>query len=205
MPGNKGFRYVYGTSQITNILLKLRTLGRPDRLTFPYIRDTWLLKNKQYSDVIVLLRDMELIDISGNPTELYAQYQNPSIAKNALATGIHKAYPELFKAYPHAQSLPKKDLEGYFRQQTGKAGSVLGKMVGTFTTLCKEADFTGTAAISAEEQLAPEYVEPVSKQSSVTVEPKVQVNIEIHISPEMTEENIESIFKHMKHYLLSDG
>lgn len=61
MPGTKGFRYVYAPAQINKLLNKVQSTGRPDKLTFPYIRDTWLLKNKQYMEVISLLKDMEFL------------------------------------------------------------------------------------------------------------------------------------------------
>jgi len=74
MPGNKGFRYVYSPVHITKFLEKIRATGRPDKLTFPYLRDTWLLKNKQYMEVVTLLKDMEFLDSSSVPIKLYAEY-----------------------------------------------------------------------------------------------------------------------------------
>lgn len=202
MPGNKGFRYVYSPVQITKVLDKIRTTGRPDKLTFPYLRDTWLLKNKQYMEVVILLKDMEFLNSSGVPIELYAEYQNPSVAKRALAKGIRNAYAELFKAYPNAQSLPKTELEGYFRQQTGKAGSVLDKILSTFRALCSHADFAGVGV--APEEPTPEYRREEAGEGRVKVEPKIQLNIEIHIAPDTPDEKIETIFKNMKKYLLSN-
>lgn len=201
MPGTKGFRYVYSPVHISKVLEKIRTTGRPDKLTFPYLRDTWLLKNKQYMEVVTLLKDMEFLDSSGAPIKLYAEYQNPKFAKKALAKGIRNAYPELFKAYPNAQSLPKADLDGYFRQQTGKAGSVLEKISSTFRALCSEADF-------AEAVEMPERVEslerelPTKERYRVRFEPAIQVNVEIHIAADTPDDKIETIFKHMKQYLL---
>lgn len=199
MPGRRGFRYVYATGQITELLEKVQNTGRPDQLNFPYVRDTWLLKNEQYRSVLDILEDMGFIDGSGVPTDLYAEYQNLPLAKQALARGIKRAYPEVFKAYPNAHSLSKSNLEGYFKQQTGKAGSVLEKMISTFKTLCSLADF------STVEQL-PKYVyqEPEKGKIGVRVEPNVYVNIEIHISPEITDEKIETIFKNMRRYLLTN-
>lgn len=204
MPGLKGFRYVYAAGQITKLLEKVQNTGRPDRLNFPYVRDTWLLKNAQYMSVLDILEDMGFIDSSGIPTSSYAQYQNPPKAKQALAQGIKKAYPELFKAYPNAYSLSKSDLEGYFKQQTGKAGSVLEKMISTFKTLCSLADFSAVEAVPVEG--LPEYgYEGLEKeQIGVRVRPSVYINIEVHISPEMTDEKIETIFKNMKRYLLTN-
>jgi hypothetical protein len=200
MPGTKGFRYVYAPAQINKLLNKVQSTGRPDKLTFPYIRDTWLLKNKQYQEVISLLKDMEFLDSSSVPTKLYAEYQNPSAAKQALAKGIQNAYPELFKAYPNAQSLPKPELEGYFRQQTGKAGSVLDKILSTFLALCSKADFAGVGV--APEEPPPKYRREGAEEGRVKVEPKIQLNIEIHIAPDTPDDKIETIFKNMKKYLL---
>jgi len=198
MPGTKGFRYVYSQSQITKILEKIKTTGRPEKLTFPYIRDTWLLKNAQYSDVLVILKDMEFIDNSGTPISLYAEYQNPPLAKQALAKGIRNAYPELFKAYPNAQELPKEQLEGYFRQQTGKAGSVLDKMLSTFRTLCDNANFAGVGIAKAE---PPKKLEG-KEEHRVRVEPRIQLTIEIHIAADTPDDKIKKIFENMKTYLL---
>lgn len=202
MPGPKGFRYVYSPNHITRVLGKTRTLGRPGRLNFQYLRDTWLLRNKQYGGVLIILKDMGFIDGSGVPTELYAEYQNPSLAKRALAKGIKNAYPALFKAYPNAQSLPKQDLEGYFKQQTGKAGSVLDKMVSTFSALCKEADFAAVEVTHEEPTREHEAMEAVEGRGRVRVEPRVQVNVEIHIAADTPDDKIGMIFKNMKKYLL---
>ena len=204
MPGVKGFRYVYAPAQITKLFDKVQKTGRPDKLNFRYVRDTWLLKNEQYRSVLDILEDMEFIDNSGVPSDLYAQYQNPKVAKGALATGIKRAYPELFKAYPQAYSLSKSDLEGYFKQQTGKAGSVLGKMIYTFRTLCTLADFSAVKGALAEEVPKYAYEEPQKEKIGVRVKPNIYINFEIHIPPEMTDEKIETIFKNMKRYLLTN-
>ena len=143
---------------------------------------------------------MGFIDNAGIPTGLYAEYQNPNLAKQALANGIRNAYPQLFKAFPSPQSLPKTDLEGYFRQQTGKAGSVLDKILSTFRTLCSQADFAGVG-VEPEKQ-PPKYIREEAEEGRVKVEPKIQLNIEIHIAPDTPDDKIETIFKNMKKYLL---
>lgn len=197
MPGTKGFRYVYAVTQITKLLNKVQDTGRPDRLDFSYVRDTWLLKNEQYRAVLDLLEDMEFIDSSSVPTKLYAEYQHSSLAGRALAEGIRKAYPDLFRAYPNAQSLSKTELTGYFKQQTGKAGSVLEKMLSTLKTLCSLADFSAVPT--------PKYEELGGAEGRrVKVEPKIQLNIEIHIAADTPDDKIKTIFENMKKYLLTN-
>ena len=199
MPGTKGFRYVYAGVQITKLLNKVQNTGRPDKLNFSYVRDTWLLKNEQYRAVLDLLEDMEFIDSSSVPTQLYAEYQNSSLAGRALAKGIRKAYPDLFRAYPSAQSLSKNELTGYFKQQTGKAGSVLEKMLSTFKTLCSLADFSAVPAeIAASEA-------PVSKKERVIhipaetpPGPTVNINIQLTLPATDDETVYDRLFASLK-------
>jgi len=65
MPGEKGFRYVYAGAQIVKLMEKVKNTGRPDKLDFAYVRDTWLLKNEQYRAVLDIIEDMEFIDRAG--------------------------------------------------------------------------------------------------------------------------------------------
>ena len=88
MPGQFGFKYVYVAKHINNMLTKVRETGRPDKLTNTYMREIWLLKDAKMSAVLDILKDMDFVDSNGMPTELYAEYQNSSLSKKALAKGI---------------------------------------------------------------------------------------------------------------------
>ena len=147
MPGKFGFRYVYSTKHIEKVFNKIPSTGRPDKLNIKYLKDTWLLKNDQYSGVLVILTDMKFLE-GGVPTDLYAEYQNPSVAKKALSRGIKKAYPDLFKAFPEAYNLSVTELKGYMKQQTGSEDSTVSKMVSTFKKLCSMAEFSKSGTTS---------------------------------------------------------
>jgi len=205
MPGEKGFRYVYAPAHITTILEKIQNTGRPDKLTMPYIKKTWLLKNDQYSAVLPLLRDMDFINASGTPLDAYKKYQNPTLATNVLAEGIKKAYPDLFKAYPNACSISKAVIEGYFKEHTGKTGSVLEKIISTFYALCNLAKFPEAKEIikEAEEQKIEERVKEERGISKIQLEPNIQVNIGINIAADTPDDKIKVIFENMKKYLLT--
>jgi len=49
------------------------------------------------------------------------------------------------------------------------------------------------------------YQEPTRIKPSLDVSPRLQLNIEIHIAAETSDEKIETIFKNMRKYLLTDG
>lgn len=198
MPGKKQARYVYSPQHIKAIFEKIKSTGRPEKLSASYLKKTWLLQDNNYSAVLAILKDMKFLDDGGTPLDRYAEYQNQKLAKKAVAAGLQSAYPNLFAAYPNACSLPKSDLEGYFRQQTGASTSVLDKIVATFSTLCGEADFSevrvGDGSKNIESPIA-------SKDKGISVSPSLQVNIEIHIDANTSDETIETIFMNMKKYL----
>jgi hypothetical protein len=197
MPGEKGFKYVYALGHVNDVLQKIQGTGRPDKLTFPYMRDTWLLKNAQYSAVLDVLTDVGFIDDAGTPTSLYAEYQNPGIAKAALGKGIRTAYPELFKAYPNAQTLTKEDLSGYVRQQTGLDPSVIEKIVATFSRLCSLAEFQG----DVQPPITPGASSAAKPDSAAETLIPITMNIQIVVPSDATSEQYDKIFSSIKKFL----
>lgn len=205
MPSKNDFVWVYVAKHITNLLDKIQTTGKPDKLTITHVQKNWLLKDAKYSAVLELLRKMGFIDQSGMTTALYSEYQNPAKAREALARGIRNAYPMLFKTYPEAHRLPTDQLDGFIKEHTGADQSVVRKIRTTFTTLCSKSDFgvynRGIAGMAGQVGASTQGV----PQEQVRVSPNLQLNIELHISADMTEEKIETIFKNMRKYLLTDN
>lgn len=199
MPGKRGQRYVYGNKHMTEILEKIASTGRPEKLSNDYLVKTWLLKNRQYSAVLPLLRDMGFLDGSQVPTNRYALYQNSEKSGRALADGIREAYPELFKAYPKAHSLAKNKLTGYFREHSGAEQSVLDKIVGTFRTLCSKAAFDGPG--NTQTHLGGSDDNKENQDHDAGVIP-ITMNIQIAIPPDATAEQYDLIFTSLKKNLL---
>jgi len=197
MPGQFGSKYVYVAKHINDVLAKVRDTGRPDKLTNAYMKNVWLLKDAKTSAVLDILKDMEFVDGNGIPTGLYAEYQNPSLSKKALAKGIKKAYPELFKAYPNAHNQEKETINGYFKQRTGAEKAVLDKIVTTFTTFCSLADFSTETLPPA---LATELEIEEPKPSTSTLIP-ITMNIQIVIPSDATSEQYDRIFSSIKRFL----
>lgn len=201
MPGKKGFKYVYSADHINHILKKITETGRPDKLTMPYLRDTWLLKNAQYSAVLDILRDMDFIDSSGVPTSLYAEYQNPAKAKKALAKGIKNAYSQLFKAYPNAYSLDKVTLDGYIKQHTGAEKAVLDKISKTFRSICSLAEFNGEGPEEVDKEESKKKIGEKPFGAAETLVP-ITMNIQIVIPSDATEGQYDKIFSSLRKFLM---
>ena len=205
MPKNGDYTYVYSAGQISQVLDKIKSTGRPDKLTTTYVKDTWVLKNAQFSAVVELLKDMKFLNSDGTPTELYAEFQNPNLEKVALAKGTKNAYNKLFKAYPNAQNLSKSELEGYLKQQTGADGSVVSKIYGTVKKLMSLSDFTHSAMLTHEKKQSTSSNHPDSEKSNSNDKNINQIpitmNIQIVIPSDASAETYDKIFASIKKHL----
>ena len=199
MPESNGYKYAYSVGQIDQVLEKIKDTGRPDKLTTGYMKNTWLLKNAQFSAVLDILKGMQFISSDGSPTDLYAKFQNDSLSKEAIAEGVLNAYPDLFKAYPKAFQLSKDELQGYIKQQTGADSSVISKIYGTIKKLISHGDFNGG-------QIAPKESNSGSGQRKVNAQNMgsipITMNIQIVIPSDATPEQYDKIFSSIKKNLM---
>lgn len=201
MPGQDGFKYVYSAGHIDDFFRKMKETGRPDKLTQTFAIKNWgLANNGQYSAVIELLKSMQFLDSEGVPQVLYSEFQNPRIAKKAVARGIKNAYPSLFKVHPRAYAMSREDITGFIRQNTGADKTIVRRTCATFEKLCTHADFSEDGEQVAEE--------PKSKLRQVNENPKpftpvipITMNIQLVIPNDATEEQYDRIFSSIKKFL----
>ncbi len=73
-------------------------------------------------------------------------------------------------------------------------------MLTTFKAFCDLADFSD--AIVVEEPTREFKGLEGEEKRRVKVEPRIQVNVEIHIAADTPDEKIEAIFRNMRQYLL---
>lgn len=171
-----------------------------------YIKNTWSLKNSQYTAVLDLFKDMGFIDSSGTPTGEYAKLMTPSMMKKALGSGVQKAYSQLFKAFPNAHNLSNQELEEYIVNQTGATGSKLKKITQTFRKLVELSDMSTLAPSGTGVMKPASLPNAVEVQGAqVKVSPNIHLNVEIHIDSSTSNESIEAIFKNMHKYLIDKG
>lgn len=208
MPKSREFTYVYSVGQIDQMLKKIKSTGRPDKLTTAYAKNTWVLKNAQFSAVIDLLKVMGFLSSDGTPTSLYAEFQNSNFEKLALGKGTVNAFPQLFKAFPKAQELSKDELQGYLKQQTGADDSVILKVYATLKKLFSLSDFstsnTGTSMTPTQSTNPSFSANPQpSNQLGSNMLP-ITMNIEIVIPSDATAEKYDQIFTSIKKHLMNN-
>lgn len=127
-----------------------------------------------------------------------------------LGDAIRSGYAELFAVYPDAWQRSTTELEHVFSTSSSAGKQVIGKTVSTFKAACELAEFgTPDEQPSPKVHTGPMHA-PVTTASSrphaathvaVNKAPSVHIDIQIHISPEATTDQIDQIFKSMSKHL----
>lgn len=147
------------------------------------------------------------IDASGIPTSIWTEYRGADHRK-VLGRAIRKGYAELFSVYPDANTRANTDLQNVFAQSSSGGADVIRKTVGTFKALVESADFSDTeGGVLSSLNVTPLHqplkaVPPgITRQTLNSGRPEVHIDIQIHISPESSNDQIDKIFESMSKHL----
>lgn len=198
------FPYTNVPGKIKNLLLKIRQVGIPPKASVAWLK-TIGFKSSNDASLLGVLKYVDLIDANGVPTPRWNQYRGAS-HKEVLGQAIREGYKELYAIYSDAHSRDKTDITHVFSTSSTAGQQVINRTVATFKALCDESIFpepSGEENTLSSGPLHTAVAEPNPMPASVkkAVGPSVHIDIQVHISPESTSDQIESIFKSMAKHL----
>lgn len=201
------FTYTTVPGKIKPLLEKLRQVGIPPKATRQWLKSLGF-KSSNDSTLIGVLKTAGLIDSSGVPTSIWSRYRGTH-HKKVLGDALRTGYAELFAVYPDAWQRSNSDLEHVFSTSSSAGKQVIAKTVATFKALCECAEFgpPGEQAAPALQSgpLHSPVAQPLAsgtpKSPGHAPSPSVHMDIQIHISPEASIDQIDQIFKSMAKHL----
>lgn len=195
MPSNKNTETLFS---------KIHSAKIPDRFTHSFLQTTIGLKGTNDRQFIPLLRSLGFIDQSGAPTSKYKLLKSNETAKSAIALAIRNAYAPLFEANESAHTLSGEKLKGLVAQVAGTDTDMTGRIVATFNSLSKLADFSKKAEekVTEDEQAKIGESELDAKSGSTDINkplrPEFHYNIQMHLPSNATEEVYINIFNALR-------
>ena len=153
-----------------------------------------------------VLKFLNLIDGNGAPTERWAEYRSKKYEAH-LASWIKESYKQLYAQYPDAHARPVEEVRDFFQAHTSLGAAAINHVAATFQTVCKVAKFSDDGDSAAIEQVEmPENNKKKKPQKSTesrlfASSPEVTISLQIVISPESSEGQIEQIFKQISKYI----
>lgn len=202
----------------------------PASVTTTYLSSALTMTEKSArGNIIAPFKKLGILNEAGKPTDLAYDWRDDSKYPAVCQMIIDKIYPqEVRDLYPSIKSDPKK-LTSWFMNYC-HCGEAAAKMFTIFYRLLLKADPSPPAETAPNKQktptsskqpkthilkvrptvVSPKKTEPVEKDTSLLAKnplgmserlPQLHINIQLHISPETTVEQIDKIFESMARHL----
>ena len=199
------FQYTNVPGKIKPLLSKIREVGVPSKATNQWLK-TIGFKSSNDGTLLKVLKFIGYIDSSGAPTAMWKDYRGKKHGQ-VLASAIREGYSDLYAVYPDAHSRTSSDLEHVFGTSSSAGKQVIGNTVRTFKNFCEAADFSASGTLkpppppstSQDSSEQPPYV-----PSGGQPQPSLHIDIQVHISPDATTDQIDQIFSSMAKHLYKD-
>jgi hypothetical protein len=197
------YAYTTITGKIKQLLGKVRTVGVPPKVTVAWLKTIGFMSSND-STLIGVLKFIGFIDASNIPTSVWTAYRGANY-RSVLGEAIRAGYADLFAVYPGANAQSTTELSHVFSTSSSGGAQVISKTVATFKALVDEADFSGaTEPTEIKMPAGPLHIAPAQSGKMPPPAqggPEVHIDIQIHISPESTPQQIDSIFQSMAKHL----
>jgi len=200
--------YAYTTvpGKIKPLLDKIRAVGIPKKVSGSWLKSLGYTSSND-GTLISVLKFVGLVDQSGVPTSTWNSYRGAK-HRAVLGQAIRTGYAELYAFYPDAHARANTELTHVFSTSSSAGAQAIAKTVATFKALVEEAEFSPEAEPAATSlPSGPLHTAPAASSPQVPSPPKegtgpeVHIDIQIHISPESSAQQIDKIFESMSKHL----
>lgn len=197
--------FVYTTvpGKIKLLLQKIREVGVPAKATAQWLKIVGF-KSSNDTSLLTVLKFIGFVDSPHTPSPIWTQYRGAN-SKVVLGDALRKSYADLFAIYADANQRNQSDIAHVFATSSSGGKQVIMKMVSTFNALAEQAEFprvdeqTGIRTLSKHSHTSAPQTPTESERS--TLGPALHIDIQIHISPESSADQIDKIFASMSKYL----
>lgn len=201
------FPYAAVPKKLSTLLEKIQTAGVPTKADTSWLKIHGF-KSSNDPSALRILEFIGFIDSTKQPTEQWKNYRHKGKSKSVLGGAIKRGYAVLYEDLPEAHQSSDDDLEDFFRVHSTAGDQAISRTVKTFQTLCSLADFSVKSANGAgtdnngnaasESPVQPLVAPPQNIESPV---PALHIDVQVHISAEASESQIDKIFESMAKHL----
>jgi hypothetical protein len=197
------FCYTTVPGKVKTLLGKVRETGVPKKVTVQWLRTLGFTSSND-STLIGVLKQIDFVDLSGVPTVRWTNYRGGD-HKKVLGEAIRHGYADLYAVYADAHRRSPADLDHVFSTHSSGGKQVINKTISTFRSLAELAEFASSGSTSDTPAAPPPTPapRPASGEAGedVLTRPNLHIDIQVHIPPEASLEQIEKVFESMARHL----
>ena len=197
------FTYTTVPGKIRPLLTRIREVGVPQKVTVQWLK-TLGFQSSNDASLIGVLKFIRFTDATGVPSPKWTQYRGTN-HKRVLGEAIREGYADLFAVYPDAHRRNQADLDHVFSTSSSGGKQVIAKTVSTFKTLAEQAEFALIHEPTELQMKSGPLLTPAVPGGAVNgggpCGVALHLDIQIHISPEASSDQIDQIFASMAKHL----
>lgn len=199
------FAYTTVPGKLKPLFEKLRQVGVPTKATSQWLKSLGFTSSNDAS-LIGVLKAIGFIDPAGVPTPRWTQFRGAN-AKGVLGEALRSGYAELFAVYPDAWQRSQTELEHVFSTSSTGGRQVITKTVSTFKGLAELAEFPAVGSQTDLHMSSDTLHAPISAPTQIgkgvpqLTSPSVHIDIQVHIAPDSSADQIDQIFASMARHL----
>lgn len=198
------FPYTPSPGSLRKFLKLVPGKPKPPKITVSLLRG-WGLTSSNDRYLIPILRALNFISSSGEPTENYEAFMQRAAGPATLGAQIRRVYAPLFQAshQPHKDS--HEDQKRLFNIHSGGSDRTIRYQIETFKALCEFAtfeDISGGGAAPLGAQLGGPTEGPSSqRQPSGGAGPAIHIDLHIHLPENRSTREYEAIIQDIARYI----
>lgn len=210
--------YLSAPGNISKAFTAIQLAATPERVSQDFVKTVLKIPGGSGDQMTAFLRRLGFVGSDGSPTELYRQYRNPDLSRQAMGRAIKRTYTDLEKRNEYYHSLADEKLKQLIIEETGEAADSrnVALMLQTLKNLISLADFDSTTKQDLVSQ-GPTDEDPQLKQrqsdreaihntagSTKPVGMNLSYTINLNLPATTDIEVFNAIFKSLREHLLND-
>lgn len=199
--------YTTVPGKIGPLLTKIKSNGVPKKVDTVWLKAIGFTSSNDKSPLPVL-KSIDFVDGGKGPTDRWRKFRGID-GDVALGEAIRHGYSDLYDFYDDAHDRSTSEIANVFKTKSYAGDQAISKAVSTFKALAAEAKFTTSAQSKSLDSRTSEQgsepanvpVTPVRAAPAGGSTPSLHIDLQVHISPEATAEQIDKIFASMAKHL----
>lgn len=199
--------YTTVPGKIDSLLAKIKSNGVPKKVDTVWLKAIGFTSSNDKS-LLPVLKNIDFIDGGKAPTDRWRKFRGID-GDIALGEAIRHGYSDLYDFYDDAHERSISDIANVFKTKSSAGDQAISKAVSTFKALAAGAKFMSSTQSKSSDS-------GMSEQGSVAADlpgmpvrtatvggstPSLHIDLQVHISPEATVEQIDKIFASMAKHL----
>ncbi len=190
------YPYTVAPKTLRNFLELVPGKPKPPKVTTSTLK-TWGFKSGNDASILRVLKDINLLSSSGEPTQDYADYMKNVTGAAVLGKLIKSCYQTLFQNITNPEKASNDELRNFFNINSGGSERTIQLQVDTFKALSAYATFGDTDPLNSDDYTS----DSVEVGSNRNLSPAIRIDLHIHLPDNKTKADYDSIIESISNHL----